>query len=258
MEELEGKVALVTGAGHGIGHAIARLFARNGAAVVLDDLEQLEGAEALATQLRSEGRQALAVRADVSVVDQVEELVARSLAAFGRIDVLVNNAGITEGAPLLEMGQEQWERVLAVNLSGPFLCLRACGRAMRERGAGVVVNVSSIHEDVPLLGFAQYCASKGGLRMLMRAAALELAPYGIRVNNIAPGPIDSAGHGLVPQEPAARARLTQRVPLARRGSPEEVAEVALFLVSDRAAYVTGATYYVDGGMLQSGGGARGE
>jgi glucose 1-dehydrogenase len=258
MDELAGKIALVTGAGHGIGHAIARLFAHSGAAVVLDDDERIADAEAVARELRSAGREAIAVRADVADPVQADRLVARVLAEYGGIDVLVNNAGITEGGPLLELTDERWRRVLAVDLTGPFNCLRAAGRAMRERGGGVVVNISSVHEDVPLLGFAPYCAAKGGLRMLMREAALELAPFNIRVNNVAPGPIDSAGRGLVPQEQEGRERLTRRVPLARRGSPEEVAEIALFLASERSAYVTGATYYVDGGMSQSGGGARAE
>ncbi len=169
---------------------------------------------------------------------------------LGAAAVLVNNAGIEAATPFLELSEETWERVLAVNLKGPFLCSQAFARTMREQGGGAIVNISSVHEDLPFLEQAAYAASKGGLRMLMRNLAVELAPNGIRVNNIAPGAIATPLNREEVADPEAVDVLRRTVPLRRFGQPDEVAEVALFLVSDRAAYVTGSSYYVDGGLVR--------
>jgi glucose 1-dehydrogenase len=250
MGDLDGKVALVTGAGSGIGHAIATLFGREGASVAANYHGSEEAAVALAEELSACCARSVALQADVSDRAQVDDMVARAVDELGSVDVLVNNAGIEYSAPFLELEEESWDRVLAVNLKGAFLCAQACGAAMRKAGGGSIVNISSIHEDLPFPDNAAYAASKGGMRMLMRNAAFELAPFGIRVNNIAPGPIATPINRATLEDPEKLELLRRVVPLARMGEPEEVAQVALFLASDRAAYVTGATYYVDGGMLQ--------
>jgi glucose 1-dehydrogenase len=177
-------------------------------------------------------------------------MVDATLAQLGRLDILVNNAGVESPAPLLEIEEADWDRMLNINLKGPFLCMQACGRAMKATGGGSIVNVSSIHEDYPFPGFAPYCASKGGLRMLMRNAAIELAEFGIRVNNVAPGAIATPINTATLNDPAKLKIIQTVVPLGRMGKPEEVAQVALFLASDRSSYVTGSTYYVDGGMVR--------
>ena len=250
MGELEGHVALVTGAGSGIGHAIAARFGREGAHVVVNSYGHDEEAERLAAELSRSGARSIALRADVSRAGEVSAMVERAVAELGPVRVLVNNAGIEESAPFLEIEEESWDRVLAVNLKGPFLCAQACARVMREAGGGSIVNISSVHEDLPFLDAAPYAASKGGLRMLMRNAAVELAPFGIRVNNVAPGPIATPINREALSDPSAQDLVRRVVPLARWGEPEEVAEVALFLASDRAAYVTGSTYVVDGGLVR--------
>ncbi len=176
--------------------------------------------------------------------------MARASDELGGIDVLVNNAGIEREAPFLEIEESIWDEVIAVDLKGAFLCAQACGRAMRDRGGGSIVNVSSIHEDYPFPGFTPYCAAKGGLRMLMRNAALELAPFGIRVNNIAPGAIATPINEKTLSDPEKVAAVQRIVPLARFGRTDEVAELALFLASERSSYVTGSTYYVDGGYVR--------
>jgi glucose 1-dehydrogenase len=247
--ELAGKVAIVTGAGSGIGYAIAELFAANGAALAINFLGHGDDAMKLAASIEASGGKAAALEADVSDAAAVESLVATTVQRFGGLDVLVNNAGIEKSQPLLEVDEASWERTLAVDLKGPFLCLQAAARRMQETG-GSIVNISSIHEDFPFPGFTPYVAAKGGLRMLMRNAALELAPYGIRVNNIAPGAIATPINAATLADPAKVKRLQELVPLRRMGSAEEVAQVALFLASDRASYVTGSTYYVDGGIVQ--------
>jgi glucose 1-dehydrogenase len=248
--ELEGKVALVTGAGSGIGYAIAKRFSHEGAAVAIDYLGHGEDALGLARELNGEWEKAAALEADVTDQAAVEALVERIVERFGRLDVLVNNAGIENSQPLLEIDEASWDRTLAVDLKAPFLCLQAAGRRMKDSGGGSIVNISSIHEDLPFPSYTPYAAAKGGLRMLMRNAAVELAPLGIRVNNIAPGAIATPINASTLADPAKVRRLAEIVPLRRMGTPEEVAEVALFLASDRSSYVTGSTYFVDGGMVR--------
>ena len=248
--ELEGKVALVTGAGSGIGAAIARRFAGEGAAVAINYLGHEEDARELERELTDAGARAVALEGDVSDRAAVEALVAATVERLGGLHVLVNNAGIEGRKPILEVDDDTWAKTLAVDLTGPFLCLQTAGRHMAGSGGGAVVNISSVHEDLPFPGFTPYAVAKGGLRMLMRNAALELVGEGIRVNNVAPGAIATPINQETMDDPDKRRTLEQVVPMQRMGDPEEVAEVALFLASDRSAYVTGSTYYVDGGMVR--------
>ena len=245
--DLEGKVAVVTGAGSGIGYSIAERLAGEGAAVCVNYLGYEDEAKALAQRLPK----AIAVKADVSKAADVQAMVDATVKAFGTIDVLINNAGLERSAPFLDIDEATWDLMLDVDLKGAFFCAQACGRVMRDSGhGGSIVNISSIHEDVPFPGFTPYCAAKGGLRMMMRNAAIELAPYNIRVNNVAPGAIATPINADTLNHPERVAMLKQIVPLMRMGKPVEVAEVALFLASDRSSYVTGSTYYVDGGMVR--------
>jgi glucose 1-dehydrogenase len=247
--DLSGKIVLVTGAGSGIGHATAELLGGAGAAVCVNYLghDYAEEARALAARLP----RAIAVEADVSNAAQVAGMVERVESELGPLQVLVNNAGVEGAVPFLELDEETWDRVQRVNLKGAFLCAQAAARAMRRSGqGGSIVNVSSIHEDLPLPGNAAYCASKGGLRMLMRNIAVELAPYGIRVNNVAPGAIATPINASTLDDPEKLETLRRTIPLGRVGRPEEVAQVVLFLASDESSYVSGSTYYVDGGMVR--------
>jgi glucose 1-dehydrogenase len=248
--ELDGRVAIVTGAGSGIGYAIAERLGREGAHVAVDYFGYADDAKRLAEKLSAGGAPSIAIEADVSKRAEVDAMVARVGAELGPVAILVNNAGIEKAAPFLDVAEEDWDAQVAVNLKGPFLCSQACGRVMRDHGGGTIVNVSSVHEDVAFLNHGPYAASKGGLRMLMRNMAVELAPFGIRVNNVAPGPIATPINREALSDPKAQKELERAVPLARWGTPEEVAEVVLFLASDRSSYVTGSTYGVDGGLAQ--------
>jgi glucose 1-dehydrogenase len=249
--DLKGKVAIVTGAGSGIGHAIAEAFGHAGAHVAVNYFGYDEQAEQLAAELSRGGIRSLAIKADVSDGAQVEQMVEQVRRELGGVDILVNNAGIESPKPILEIDEALWDKIIHVDLKGAFLCLQAAGRVMRDQGrGGSIVNISSVHEDVPFPGYAPYCAAKGGLRMLMRDAAVELAPYRIRVNNIAPGAIATPINTGTLSDPEKVKALDSIIPLGRMGKPEEVAEVALFLASDASSYVTGSTYYVDGGMVR--------
>jgi glucose 1-dehydrogenase len=248
---LAGVVALVTGSSKGIGRGIAERFAREGADIVVNYRSDREGAEEVVDAARAAGRRAIAVEADVSVVAQATRLVERTIAEMGRLDVLVNNAGIEKDAPFWEVREEDYDQVLAVNLKGAFFMAQAAVRHFRDTGQrGRIINISSVHEDLAFPRFSPYAASKGGLRMLMRTLAVELGPLGIAVNNIAPGATETPINEESFADPETRKALTRKIPLGRIGQPDDVAGVAVFLASRDADYITGATFTVDGGLMQ--------
>ena len=247
MDMLSGKVALVTGASSGIGAAIAREFGRQGARVMVNYVGDPDPAQAIVAQLP----EAIAVEADVSQAASVQRMVLQAVERFGSVDVLVNNAGIERHTPFLDKTEADWDAVLAVDLKGPFLCTQAVARDMvRRQARGTIINISSVHEDLPFPGYAAYCAAKGGLRMLCRDLALELAPYGINVVNVAPGAIATPINKATLEDPEKKLALEREIPLGRIGTPEEVAWLVAYLASDAAAYITGTTVFIDGGLMR--------
>jgi glucose 1-dehydrogenase len=252
--QLADKAAVVTGASSGIGRAIALAFGKAGAAVAVNYARDAEGADATVKEIEDNGGKAIAVQADVSKEDDVRNLVGRAVAEFGRLDAMVNNAGVEYKMPFLETPLETWEKVIAVNLTGPWLgCQEAARQMVSQGGPGRIINVSSVHEDLAMPTNSPYCAAKGGLRMLTRTIAVELAPHNITVNNVAPGAIETPMDAKLEQDPAQMNELLSEIPLGRMGKPEEVASLALYLASDDSAYVTGSTLFVDGGMIRHSG-----
>jgi len=243
------KVALITGASSGIGRAIALELARRGASVVVNYIGEPDRAREVVQEIEGEHGIALPVEADVSISDQVSRMMSEAISRFGRIDVLVNNAGMEEEHPFLEKPESEWDRVISVNLRGPFLCAQAAAGDMAKRKKGTIINISSVHEDLPFPGYAAYCAAKGGLRMLCRDLALELAPYGINVINVAPGAINTPINEKTLSDPEKKLALQREIPLGRVGEPGEVAKLVSYLASDDAAYITGATIVIDGGLM---------
>ena len=241
--KLSEKVAIVTGARRGLGRAISLALAAEGARVVVADLV-LEDCQRVVDEITAANGRALAVKCDVSSRAEVEEMAARTLAGFGRIDILVNNAAYTVIKPFQRLTEADWDRTMEVNVKGPFLCCQAAGRHMMKQRSGRIINISSISGGYsvafPLM--APYTASKGGLRALTEALAVELAPYGVTVNAICPGAIDS---GILPE--SIKNRSLARIPAGRLGRPEEVAQLVVFLASDDAQYITGSAVTIDGG-----------
>jgi glucose 1-dehydrogenase len=252
--QLRDKVAIVTGADTGIGKAIALRFIAEGAAVCIDYYGDRTLADRLIGEIANTGGRAIAVGADVANPDDARRLVQTTVDALGGLDVLVNNAGIEEKHPFLETPLDVWSKVIAVNLTGAWLCTQEAAKAMaaRKRG-GRIINISSVHENVAMPTNAPYCASKGGVRMLMRTLAVELAQHNITVNDVAPGAIDTPMDASLERRPEEMEALLAEIPLRRMGRPEEVAALCAWLASDEAAYVTGATYVIDGGMSQRSG-----
>lgn len=248
--KLSKKVALVTGSGQGIGKAVALRLAQEGADIVVHALPD----DPLAQETRDEivrlGRRACIVRGDISVVEDDYRAIAEGVRELGRIDILVNNAGIETRAAFQDSTEDDYDRVLDVNLKGVFFTIQAFVKYLQEtQGRGKIINMSSVHEELPFPGFTSYCASKGGMKMLMRNLSLELAPLGITINNIAPGAIRTPMNSALLADPGRLDRLIRNIPLARMGAPEDVAGVAAFLASADADYITGTTIRVDGGLL---------
>ena len=251
---LQGKTAVVTGAGTGIGQAIALAFAKEGASVVVDYVGDASVAEETLSKLNAMGGKSLGVAADVSNPDQVNGLIQQTLAAFGKLDIFVNNAGIEKKFAFVDYPLEEWQKIVAVNLTGAFLCSQAAARQMIAQGSGGrIINISSIHEDLAFPLNAPYSATKGGIRMLMRTIAVELAPHQITVNNIGPGAIFTPIDKDVEIDAKLNDQILAEIPLGRWGKPEEVAQLAVYLASDDAAYITGSTHFIDGGMLRNAG-----
>lgn len=253
--KLQGKTALVTGADSGMGQAIAITFAREGADVVVHYGNDEQGAQNTASQVQAQGRKAEIIQTDLSDPQAAQGLFQQALDKMGKIDILVNNAGTGEDSDSsLETPLEDFVRVINIDLISPFALCQAAAKHMVERGGGAIVNITSVHEEIPGSG-AGYDAAKGGLRMLARSLTKELASKGIRINNIAPGLIATPMTKETIEDPEQLEQSTQSIPMGRPGEPQEIANTALFLASDDASYVTGSSYFVDGGLMQARGGA---
>ena len=248
----QGKVAIVTGASSGIGEGIAIKLASEGCAVVIDFLSHPETAQAVRSKIEDAGGKGIVVQADVTKPDEVQNLVEQAYTQLGGCDILVNNAGVEKHAPFLDATEADYDLVLDTNLKAAFfLSQRFCQKLAELKKPGRIINISSVHEDMVFPNFASYCAAKGGMRMLMRDMAMELGPLGITVNNVAPGAINTPiNASLLADKPELDA-LLRNIPLGRLGSVDDVAGVVAFLASDEGAYVTGSTYFVDGGLIRN-------
>ncbi len=249
---LAGKVAVISGSGSGIGQAIAIRFASEGATVVVNYLDHPEGANETKARAEAAGGKAITIQGDVTKTADTHNLIEQTYQQLGRCDILVNNAGIEIGADFWDVTEKDYDAVINVNLRGAFFLTQAFVRRLRDaKQPGRVINISSVHEDMVFPHFATYCASKGAMRMLMRNLSVELGPLGITVNNIAPGAVSTPMNAsLLANKPQLDALLAN-IPLGRMGTVDDVSGVALFLASDDGAYVTGSTYYTDGGLIRN-------
>jgi glucose 1-dehydrogenase len=257
---LEGKVALVTGSSQGIGQGIVLRLAQAGADVVINYRSHPEGAEETLAQVQALGgkcymaqcphAQGHTIQADLGSVGMVRELITESIGHFGKLDILVNNAGIEKHAPFWEVTEADYDAVLSINLKGVFFATQAFVQHLIEtKRPGKIINISSVHEDLPFPNFAAYCVSKGGMKMLTRNLAVELGPLGITINNVAPGAIETPINTKLLNDPMKLGALLQNIPLNRLGQPADVAALVAFLASSDADYITGSTFFVDGGLL---------
>ncbi len=249
--DLKNKVAIVTGARRGMGRTHSLALAKAGAKVLVADIS-LEDCEKVVKEIEKEGGEALAIKCDVSKKSDVDKMIKTALDKWGQIDIFVNNAGICEFKPFLDLTEEDWEKTININLKGYFLCAQAAAKEMVKQKSGAIVNIASIAMGQVGVGFpalAHYCASKGGIVAMTEAMALELAPFNVRINAIAPGAIDTPMASSVSQDPKVLEGTLSRIPLHRMGRAEEVSNAVVFLASDASSYMTGSVVVVDGGWL---------
>jgi glucose 1-dehydrogenase len=249
---LKGKVAIVTGGNSGIGMAIVLELAKQGANIVIDYVAHPEATEALEKQVRDLGDCAIGVQADVSKVSELQNLFDTAVKEFGRVDIMVNNAGVETRTSILDTTESQYEKVLAINLKSAFFGTQLAAQQMiKQGGGGRIINITSVHEDWPMPGNTAYCLSKGGMRMLTRTAGVELAPHNILVVGVGPGAVATPINLTTMQEPALLQKLNSAIPLGRMAKPEEIASLVAFLAGDGASYMTATTVFADGGIMQS-------
>ncbi|MGB2593218.1 MAG: glucose 1-dehydrogenase [Candidatus Acidiferrum sp.] len=248
-KRLEGKVAAITGGNQGIGLGIAERFIQEGAALSICYLSDRAGTERVVEGLRAGGGKAVAIQADVSKLADGQRFISQTVAQLGDLDILVNNAGVEKRANFWDVTEADYDFVLDVNLKGLFFMTQAMVRyLMQAKRPGKIINISSVHEELPFPHFSSYCVSKGGLKMLTRNLSIELAPYNITINNIAPGAIETPINKNLLNDPVKLKSLLENIPLRRLGKPEDVASIAAFLASGESSYVTGTTFVVDGGL----------
>ncbi len=249
---LTGKVAVVTGGNTGIGRAVVLALAAQGATIVIDYIANEDAEHEVERQVAALGDKVVGVRADVSKVEDLTTLVDTAVATFGRLDVMVNNAGVETRTSVLETTEQEYDKVLDINLKSAFFGTQLAARQMiAQGGGGRIINMTSVHEDWPMPGNTAYCLSKGGMRMLTRTAGVELAPHGILVVGVGPGAVDTPINAATVADPAQLAKLNASIPLGRVAEPEEIASVVAFLAGDGASYITATTIFTDGGIMQS-------
>ena len=247
--KLENKVILITGAGQGIGAGLALRLAQEGADIIIDYYDHPEEADGVKAQVVALGRRAITIQADVSCYDGVNKLINEGVAGLGRIDILVNNAGVEKNASFWDVTEKDYDFVLNTNLKGPFFLSQAFVRHLQSRkSGGKIINISSVHEELPFPHFTSYCSSKGGMKMVTRNLSIELAPFGITINNVAPGAIETPINTKLLNDPVKLKALLENIPLDRLGKPADVAGAVAFLASSDADYITGTTLVVDGGL----------
>ncbi len=250
-DELKGKVAIVTGGNTGIGAAVVLALAGQGAKVVIDYVANQEAEAELERQMAALGEEAVGVHADVSKVEDLQQLIDAAVSNFGRLDVMVNNAGIETRTSVLDTTEGQFDKVMAVNLKSAFFGTQLAAKQMiSQGGGGRIINMTSVHEDWPMPGNTPYCLSKGGMRMLTRTAGVELAPHGVLVVGVGPGAVATPINAQTINDPKALATLNAAIPLGRMAQPEEIASVVAFLASEGASYLTATTIFADGGIMQ--------
>jgi len=249
---LKSKVAIVTGGNSGIGQAIVLELAKQGANVVIDYVSHPEATDALERQVAALGDRAIGVDADVSKVNDLQKLIDASVTSFGRVDIMVNNAGVETRTSILDTSEAQYDKVLNINLKSAFFGTQLAARQMiKQGGGGRIINITSVHEDWPMPGNTAYCLSKGGMRMLTRTAGVELAPHNILIVGVGPGAVATPINLSTMTDPARLAKLNAAIPLGRMAKPEEIASVVAFLAGDGASYLTAMTIIADGGMMQN-------
>ncbi len=251
-EELAGKVAIVTGGNTGIGKAVVLALAGQGAKVVIDYVANEQAEEQLERQIAGLGEKAVGIEADVSKIEDLQRMVDTAVSTYGRLDVMVNNAGIETRTSVLDTTEAQFEKVMAVNLKSAFFGTQLAAKQMiAQGGGGRIINMTSVHEDWPMPGNTAYCLSKGGMRMLTRTAGVELAPHNVLVVGVGPGAVNTPINAQTNNDPTALAKLDSAIPIGRMAEPEEIASVVAFLAGDGASYLTATTIFADGGIMQS-------